>query len=511
MSPRTTAVLLVIALLLGSFVWWYEVKGGEERSRAADAAKRLFPDLDGAAVEWIELRTSDAPPVDVRVERREGGWRLVRPLDAEGDPVTLDGMATSLAEVTSERTIESPEAPGVYGLGEGAREVRFHAKGQDHSIRFGKQVPVGPSSYASKDGATAILTVPTYRATSLDKKLVDLRERRLLRFDRAAIEGVDVAWPGGAVAIEKKGDVWALTAPLQGPADEGTLDKLLSDAGFLRAEGFVDEPKTDAELGLDAPELRLSLRAGTPAGGGEPPRFGLEIGKPMPANPKLRAARVAGGPTYTVGAERLADFPRRIAAYRFKQVVGFDAVEARRIELRFADPEGGLPVVENVVQGDAGWALQNGPVDPPGRTLVSGKPTRLVAVLAALSGVDVVAETGDEAARKANGLAPPAVTIRVYGAKTAQEEPLLATVEIGTSDAQGFVATSAPGAALYRVAASLAEHVPTSLAAWRARFVQTGAPPAPSAAAPPAPGDEPASEPEDVFPPAAGSPGHPTP
>jgi len=510
-NPRNTALLLVVTALLGAFVWWYEVKGGEERKIAEDAAKRLYPGLEGSAVEWIELRTSDAPEaVEARIERREGGWRVVKPLEAEADPVTLDGMATSLAEITSEATIETQEAPGIYGLGEGARLVRFRAKGKDHTLRLGKQAPVGPNTYASADDAPAILTVPTYRATSLDKKLADLREHRLLRFDRSAIQGADVSWPGGAVGLEKKGDVWALTSPLQGPADDATVDKLLSDAGFLRAEGFVDAPKSDAELGLDAPELTLSLRGAPPAGGGESPRFGLVIGKPMPGDPKQRAVRVAGGATYTVGVERLADFPRRVAAYRFKEVARFNATDARRIELTFSDPGDGAPVVESIAQGDAGWTLES---PPAGRSLVSGKPTRLVAELSRLAGVDVVSDDGDDAARKANGLAPPSGVIRVFGTKTAQDEPLLATVEIGRHDAQGFVATAAPGATLYRVDAALAEHVPTGLEAWRERFV---AKPAAEGTTPPAPeatseDPDPAGKGENVFPPDAGGPGHPKP
>lgn len=517
MKPRNTALLLVVAALLGAFVWWYEVKGGEERKLAEDAAKRLFPGLEGSAVEWIEIRTSDPEPLDARVERREGGWRVVKPLEAEADPVTLDGMATTLAEITSEATIETQEDPGIYGLGEGARVVRFRAGGAEHVLRLGKQAPVGPNTYASAGDTAAILTVPTYRATSLDKKLSELREHRLLRFDRSAIQGADVSWPGGAVTLEKKGDVWALASPLQGPADEATVDKLLSDAGFLRAEGFVDAPASDAELGLDAPELTLSLRAAPPAGGGEAPRFALVIGKPLAKDPTQRAVRVAGGPTYTVGVERLADFPRRVAAYRFKEIARFNATDARRIELRFEDPAGGAPLVESISQGDAGWSVES---PPPGRSLVSGKPTRLVAELSRLGGIDVVSDDGGDAERRANGLAPPAVVIRVFGAKTAQDEPLLATVEIGHHDAQGFVATAGPGATLYRVDPALAEHVPTSLAAWRARFLSSAAEePAPDvtpsedAIAPDAPSDDPDPEGkgESVLPPDAGGPGRPKP
>ena len=53
---------------------------------------------------------------------------------------------------------------------------------------------------------------------------------------------------------------WALTAPLQTAADEWSVKQVINNVRDLRAEGFLDEPKSDAELGLDRPQAVVTLK-----------------------------------------------------------------------------------------------------------------------------------------------------------------------------------------------------------------------------------------------------------
>jgi hypothetical protein len=185
------------------------------------------------------------------------------------------------------------------------------------------------------------------------------------------------------------------------------------------------------------------------------------------------------------------------------------ASDAQRLELTFHDAAEAQPVVVSVQRTDgAGWKVEGG-------ELVSGKPTRLVAELSRLRAQDIVSDAASASEQAGLGLAPPAAIVRVYGAKTADAEPLLAEVHFGTVDAKGIAAKTADGARVVRIDPGLAEHLPTSLAVWRASFLSPapapGAPPAPTAPpAPPADAGAPATPPpdgnaapgmEDVFPP----------
>lgn len=474
MNPRNTALLFLLAAALGAFVYLYEIRGGEQRKEEASAAKRLFPGVEPQAVDRISLVSSDGQ--EVEAERADGRWRLVKPIAALGDPVALDAMASALAEIQSEATVEAPQPPEVYGLGDGAKTVRFRAQGAEHVLRFGKRTPVGPNTYAATADAAKVFTVPTYRASTFERPLDDLRERRILRFDQNAIESVDVRWPDGHVTVVKKDGAWRLTQPLDGPADEATVEKLLTDVGFLRADGFLDDATPDDQVGLASPDVALELRAKPVGEGAVPATFQLKLGRPLDGNERQRAARAGDGTLYKVAVERIVDVPRNVVAYRYKDVAKFVATDAQRIELTFHDAAEPQPVVVSLSRSDdAGWTSE-------GIQLVSGKSTRLVAELARLRAADIAADPAAEADATRLGLAPPAAVIRVFGAKTAQDEPRLAEIELGATGAEGTFARPGGGGVIYRLGPELAEHLPTSLAAWRERFV---VPPPPAGAGAP--------------------------
>lgn len=483
MNPRSTLLLLLAAAALGAFVYLYELKGGEERKEAESAAKRLFPDVTTTDVSFVTLRTTDGKLA--RAERQGGAWKLLEPIAFPGDSVNLDGIAAGLADLSSEQVVEAPQAAEIYGLGEDARSVRFGAAGKEYELRIGRKTPIGTSTYvASAADPKRIVTVPTYRITNLERSVDDLRDRRVANFDRASIEGVEVRWPSGAVKLARGEVGWKLLEPLEGPADDTTVDQLLSNLSYLRADSFDDAPGEPSKTGLDAPALDVTL-TGKPAAdgtGSAPVRvtFGAEQdGK--------RLVRGAETSLYRVPAQRLEDFPKTVAAYRFRDLTRYVATDAKSVELRFTS-RGGTIFDERVEQGDAGWKGTPEPVD-------AGKVARLVAELARLRGEDIVLEKADEADLVKLGLSPPRARIRILGAAQGLEAPPeLGVVEIGDDDGRGPVARTPSQPAVFRLAPSVLEWLPTGLQAFQTSFVQKPAtaaapeaPPAPEGAAAPAP------------------------
>jgi hypothetical protein len=501
MNPRVTLVLFLLTVSLGAFVYLYEIRGADQRKEAEARAKRLFPGVEVSDVDAIWLSTTEGK--DAEVVREAGSWKVEKPVVAPGDPVALDGMANALAELSSQATIPDPQAPDVYGLGDSSKRVKFRAKGVEHELLIGKTAPVGSNTYASTADLKNVYTIPTYRATTFQKSLDDLREHRVLRFDRNSIDRIELGWNGGGVVLEKKDGAWRVTSPVEGPADDETVDKLLSDASYLRADGFIDAPQGDAALALEKPEVTLALSA-APAVSGQPAaRFSLKLGGPLPTNTKRRALRTGDGATYEVATERIAEFPRDVTAYRFKEVSRFSVSDAHRVELRFAQEAGKSPLQVVLDRGDAGWTSDSGP-------LVPGMAARLVAELSHLRAAGIVSDRPTEAERTQQGLAPPQVSVRVLGAKPSSgDAPVLADVEIGTSDAQGAAAMSSKSDTLYRLAPELADHVPWSLAVWREKFVSKEPSKAAAAGAgagaaselPPGAGEGQGGGNEDVFPP----------
>jgi hypothetical protein len=458
-NPRTTGILFLVAAAVVGGVWWYENVHKTEAAQAEAEARVLFPNVDAADVTFVALETTDGKAA--RIERRDGTFRLVKPLDFAVDDTTVNGIVGALTEVASEGVIESPQDPAVYGLGDGADTVRFGTAEGEHAIRLGAKTPVGSNTYAARDDDPTVYTIPTYRANALRRSLTDLREKRVLRFDRDSIDRIDLSWHGGGVTLEKGDQGWRVTAPLDDAADEDTVKGLLSDLTFLRAEGFRDDAPSDAAVGLDHPVFEAKLTG--KGADGEKHVFDMLVGDEMAGN--RRVVRGSDAALYEIASERLSDFPQKLAAYRFKKLADFVPSDARQLELAFHDPKEGAHVVI-AEHGDDGWTSSP-------EQLAPGRAARMVAELSTLHGSDIVAESATPAELKKLGLDPPNVTLRVRGkAKGDELGPVLAEVQLGNVDHEkGIVARRADQERIYRIDYELAEHLPVSLEALRNRFV----------------------------------------
>lgn len=519
MSPRTTGILLLVAAALAAFVYLYEMKGGEQRAEAEAKSRELFPGLEQDAVTAVSITTTDG--ADARLERRDGEWRLVAPVEFPADTFAADGIAGNLAGLASEAVLEDPQPPAEYGLDDKARVVRFTAGGKEHVLRLGRKTPLGSNSYASVEGSDQIVTIATYRAQSFEKALVDLRERRILDFDTQAIERIEVRWPDGGVtlaraaapageegggeaeeetdeadaeaggddadALAEAGRGWRLTAPLQGRADEDAVNGLLSDLSFLRADGFVDAPSEAQLAGFESPAFEVVLH-GTAQGEQPAPSWRFALG-PVHEGDK-RLVRGAHASLYTIPADRAADFPRTLIAYRFKRIAEFAVSDAAQVELFFR-PAKGDPVSITATRGDEGWSSEPEKMAPD-------KISRLVSELANLEAGDIVSESASEQELARLGLSPPRTILTVFGEtpepESGEEEgdeaaepapaPRLAEVHIGNVEGSEWIIARAAGdPGVYRLEYELAEHVPVFIEAFRNRFAAAEEPKADAPAA----------------------------
>ncbi len=459
MNPRTTAVLFLVAAALGAFVWFYVIRGETAREDAEQRAKQLFPEIEAEAVDSITLTTRDG--VRARFERRDPSWQVVEPLVFPGDEFALDGLASTLAGLSSEGVYEDPQAPEVYGLDAEERELRFEAAGEEYGLRVGDKTPVGSNSYAAIVGEAPVYTVPSWRVNALQKNFDALRDKRILRFDAASIAKLTLRWPEGGVTLERDEEGWRLSHPIEGPADEETVDGLLSNLAFLSATGFSDDPPSDRESGLDRPEFAAELEIAAAGEGEEPRRLRLAVGRLQKEG--WRLVRASEPSLYRIAGERLADFPRDLVAYRFKQLARFAPLDARRLELAF-HTEQGESVTITATRGEDGW--QAGP-EPMARERIRA----LVDELSQLRAAGILADAAGPDELRELGLEPPTVALTVYGDAQDASEPL-ARVRIGVFPGdRGIVAQSVGDPVIYLLEDALAEHIPVSLEAFRNRFL----------------------------------------
>ncbi|MEZ4332920.1 MAG: DUF4340 domain-containing protein [Myxococcota bacterium] len=523
MSPRTTAILALVTLVLGAFVYLYEIEGGADRESAREGEKRFYPDVQAEAIDSVELRTSDG--ADARFERTSGTWRIVAPVVGRADPMALDAIASALAQLArAGRVRSSPGDVAQFGLDDDARVVRFRAQDGDHVLRVGRATPVGGNVYVRADEDPEVAYVETYRLNALRHDLDALRDRRIVRLEGEALVElvIDASAVGGArddatgsaergaaarrasspagptvgearrriVLARDAAGPWQIREPIRAQADQQAVREVVANLEYLQATGFVDARTSEVEAALREPMLEIRWRAPADEAADETAGDATTEAAADAMDDRAPGAtgsiRIAGlvdgsrlveseGRLYTLAPERLEDFPRSVDAYRDKQLVDLDPDALARIELAFAD---GTEVVLARDREEGGWTAS-------GRVVESDAVAALADALATLRAESIVADAMGEAERAGLGLAPPAVRIRL---QTGDGAPVLAEgdedagdearvgqgatgIELGRLDPdRGLFARRSGEPVVYALAASLAEILPLDLARFAARY-----------------------------------------
>ena len=469
MQPRTTAILFIVSLLFGAFIYLYEIQGEAGREDASAESRRMFPDVVADSIDALVFRTLDDRPFEST--RAGRGWQIRVPIDFPGDDVNLDAIASTLANLKSEAAIESGGAPEIYGLGDSAKRIQFFVGEQVYTLEIGADTPVGGNVYVRNPGSERdpkhVHTVARFRIDSMAHFLDALRDRRVVNFDRARVNRVVAGWPGGSVTLVLSDAGWEISHPkeISGKADSKAVEDLLSDVAFLRAVGFIDT--ADPDRGdTDEPyyTLRIGLRAdeSSPAVG-QPLEVGFRV-LGEPDGDEYLVHTEHPGVFYRVPRSRIDGFPRDVFAFRFKELSNFETVDVQSFELTFNvhDPTRSVePVNVRVDRIASGWQAV-------GEEWVAGKAAGLIAEFARLEAVSVAAENPDDVTLAALGLLPPLAVLRAFDASG----ELLAEVRLGALDPVAGIAAGALGrAAIYRLDPALAEQIPISLEAYRARFL----------------------------------------
>jgi hypothetical protein len=266
MRFKGTLVLLLVCAGLGGFVYYYEIKGGEKREKAKQEEKQLWK-LESNNVQQIDLILPDQHLTALRTGEKE--WKLTAPRALEADSDELNRLASSAADMSRENVIE-PNASDLSKFGLNPAEVTLYFKmkdGAERKIRFGQNNPTGSSTYAVLDGKNEVFLVPTYVASTFKKKLTDLRNRNILKFEQFETQSVDLQTQKGAVRLVKEGDRWWIQGKERWAADSSAVNGLLSALATTQAKDFLeDSADSYRSLGLDKPLLDVKLTVGKDKG-----------------------------------------------------------------------------------------------------------------------------------------------------------------------------------------------------------------------------------------------------
>jgi len=280
MSPRNTLVMLLLVLGLGSFWYFHDVKGGQQREEAKTREERIFPDLEEGQLVWLRLTDLvDSGRSPLWLEKTEGRWvvRGASPVLAAQDEVS--SLAGQVATLRRESLIA--EAPGTEALAQyGLDKPRYRlevgtSKSQTPlALLLGHKTPDDTAYYARTGQAGPVLEVNAAFMETLEKPVSDLREKSPLAIDPASATRVVLKPASGpeivlvkepsarpesgeeAASALGQPERWRMESPVQAPADPRKVSEFLWAWKSLSAVRFM---AGDEKVDFSKPELRIEV------------------------------------------------------------------------------------------------------------------------------------------------------------------------------------------------------------------------------------------------------------
>ena len=409
MKFKTNIAIGAVFVALLAFVYFYEIKGGEERRQEAEKSKQLFVFQDDDAQRLELLRGDDT----LVLAKGASGWNLSAPMTDGADQEAVERYLRNLLECEREKVVvdsaaASAEQAAQYGLDAPRLKVRLKTEdGAEQVVAFGADSPTDRFTYAQLQGDNPeIFVVRAWRFDNLDKRAFDLRDRRVLAFAKDEVMQVQRWGTGGAAVLARAEPDWQLREPVVARADAESVDGLLDKIDQAEIEAFVSEdPDTTAlatyGLGQRASQVEIALLVGE-----DRAEKRLAIGG---ADEQGRwYARDASRPqVFLVDSTLVQELTKGISDLRDKKPLRFEREQVQRIVLT----RGAATAFAADKDTSGVWHLS----EPMGRDAKSWKLNSLLSDLEQLEVADFAEELPTEAA--------PAFSIELLG----EGQDLLAT------------------------------------------------------------------------------------
>jgi uncharacterized protein DUF4340 len=297
-KPGEAKVYLVASWVEGSF----DKKPFDLRDRDLLHVKR-------DDVRSLEIAGPDGGYALARSEA--GEWAFTKPLQTRAGRWAVDGLLGTIEGLRMEsvagESVSDAKEVARYGFAKPTRTVTLVTKdGASRTLELGapapdsnpqpsptpspspspgkkgeKPAPPKPTKYYARQAGTGLVAVvPAALADDLAKGMGELRAKRLLEVATYETEGFEVTAAGVTKKYAKSSTKdkdglektqWKRTAPDAKELDTTKVEDALFKIGGVDVSEFVDAPKAPADYGLDAPVLKVTLKAKGDSG--------IELGK----------------------------------------------------------------------------------------------------------------------------------------------------------------------------------------------------------------------------------------
>ncbi|MCH8303980.1 MAG: DUF4340 domain-containing protein, partial [Candidatus Marinimicrobia bacterium] len=277
MKFKSTFIFGILLLVGIVAVYLLDYKAGEEKKVTEKLSSKLIQ-LDSENIASVKL-TSEYGSVSF-VKNDENGFTISSPVIEKGDKNAINSLIRAAENIKKEREIASGEnlnlAP--YGLESPLVEMQFLLKdGSVTGFSLGEESPTGEYRFASALGDNKVFTVPKSVYPQTNKKLFDLRDKKILSFKRKDISKIFVKTKDYEYEINRLGSEFMMMKPVALNLETNKVNSLLSRLSNERVKKFIDSDQPESNVtGLAESGTEIRLESSDP-----PTQIRLRIGKSL--------------------------------------------------------------------------------------------------------------------------------------------------------------------------------------------------------------------------------------
>jgi hypothetical protein len=431
---RTFAVLVVVLIGLGAYVYFVESK---REPSDADKKDKVFT-VEADKIEEITLKAENGERTTL--QKKGNDWQIVQPqaggLSSQPDGAEVSGLTTNLSSLEIQRVIDdNPGDLGEFGLAQPRLEVSFKSGGKEHRLQIGRKSPTGTDLYAKVADQKRVFLIPSYLDGTFNKTTFALRDKTVLKIDRDKIDALSIVAPKRTLQFTRAAGEWQMTAPVKVRADFNVVDSLVSRLHTLQMKSMAAAEGALAEYELDKPQATIQLGTGSSQavlligkGAGEGAVYAKDQSRPA---------------IFTIDSTLLTDATKEPGEFRQKDLFDARPFNTSRIEIARG--------AETIVFEKTKVKNKEGQDEEKWRqTAPSAKDADQTKVDSLISAATGVRATGFVDSLAKTGLDKPELTVTVKSDEGRREEKV-ALARVG---ADGFASRAGePGAAKVDIAA----------------------------------------------------------
>ena len=146
---------------------------------------------------------------------------MAAPEATDADVTEASSLATNIASLEQTRVVDenaSDLAP--YGLAEPKIKIAFKAEGgKSGEVHLGDKTPTAGDVYAVMPGTKKVFLVSSFLETTFDKKPFDLRDKRVVKFERDKVDALELTRGNDSIRMTRKDSEWKVDKPIAGRGD----------------------------------------------------------------------------------------------------------------------------------------------------------------------------------------------------------------------------------------------------------------------------------------------------